>query len=87
MISTNAYEPKRSTSVWNFKIPSTSMTKSANQQIPNMAANLILRFFSFIMSYCLLRSNNVMCPTPFPDSALFCKDNYFPKDRPAAKVG
>ena len=87
MISTNAYEPKRSTSVWNFKIPSTSMTKSANQQIPNVAAYLILRFFSFIVSYCLLRLNNDMCPTPFPDSALICKDNYFPKDRPAAKVG
>ena len=49
VISTNAYDPKQSTNVWNFSTPSTSMTKRANQQMKNIAEYLIFRFFSFIV--------------------------------------
>ena len=49
VISTNAYEPKQSTKVWNFRMPSTSMTKRTNQQMKNIAEYLIFRFFSFIV--------------------------------------
>ncbi len=52
LISTNAYEPKESTNVWNFKTPSTRNTRRANQQIKNIAEYLILRFFSLILQYC-----------------------------------
>ena len=52
VISTKAYDPKRSTRVWNFNIPSTMRTKSANQQIPNIAANLSFLFFSFRFLSC-----------------------------------
>ena len=48
-ISTKAYDPKQSTKVWNFRIPSTSRTRSENQQTPNIAANLSFLFFSFII--------------------------------------
>ena len=50
-ISTNAYDPKKLTNVWNFRTPSTRMTKKTNQQRQNIAAYLIFRFFSFILNY------------------------------------
>jgi len=50
VVSTKAYDPKRTTSIWNFRIPSTSRTRSANQQTPNIAANLNFLFFSFILT-------------------------------------
>ena len=48
VISTNAYDPKKSTNVWNFRTPSTRMTKKTNQQRQNIAEYFIFRFFSFI---------------------------------------
>ena len=51
VISTNAYDPKMSTSVWNFRTPSTRKTRKANQQIKNIAEYLLLRFFIFILQY------------------------------------
>jgi hypothetical protein len=40
------YDPKKSTSVWNFKTPSTRKTRRANQQRKKMAAYLIFLFFT-----------------------------------------
>jgi hypothetical protein len=40
------YDPKKSTSVWNFKTPSTRKTRRANQQRKKMAAYLIFLFFN-----------------------------------------
>ena len=44
------YDPKKSTSVWNFKTPSTRKTRNANQQRKKMAAYLIFLFFNFIFA-------------------------------------
>ena len=51
LISTNAYEPKESTNVWNFKTPSTRMTRRTSQQIKKMVAYLILRILIFILPH------------------------------------
>ena len=49
--STNAYDPKQSTSVWNPRTPSAKKTRRENQQMKNNAENLILRLFNFIVFY------------------------------------
>ena len=66
VISTIAYDPKKSTNVWNFRTPSTSKTKKANQQMKNMAAYFIFRFFSFIIFLLLFHKKMDVSDLPLP---------------------